>query len=319
MKKIYSIITLVLFSISTYAINVTFSVDMRYQTVSPNGVHVSGDFQLLAGFSGNWDPGATTLTNVAGTSIYSVTVNIPANAKYEYRFINGDQEYESEFIPEKSRVGFNFNDNRWIYIDSTSNSTLELPSVIFGGNAAFGKKLIRLSVDLQKQTVLNTSDIKVLTHTMYSFYDKIYEIQVYVDSNETLNYTFSNGGVAESLSIDCNTNGYRTFTVTADTLASIVCFASCTDCASTGVQENLNANTNISVFPNPAADFTKIVFGNASNRNIFLYDIQGRMIKEFLNSNNSELVLNTMELNAGVYLLNIQENESFHNIKLIVQ
>ncbi len=319
MKKLILAFTFIFISVSSFSISVTFSVDMRYQTVSVNGVHVSGDFQISAGYPGNWEPGTTTLTNVPGTSIYSVTVNIPANTKYEYRFINGDQEYESEFIPEKSRVGFNFNDNRWVYIDSTSANTVELPSVIFGGNAPYLKKLIRLSVDMQKQTVANSSDIKVNNTNMFSFYDQVYEALIFVDSNETLAYKFSNASQLETIPEACNTNGFRTFTVTDDTVATMVCYSSCSDCSSTGINSVYESNFRVKLFPNPSTDITNISFNNTSERNIYLFDVYGKKINQYLNSTEQMLRINTDVFNAGIYILRIEQNGQIENLQLIIK
>ncbi len=316
MKKVFLSITFLLLCTLGFTMSVKFSVDMRYQEISANGVHVSGDFQIAAGYPGNWEPNTTVLTNEPGTSIYSVVVNIPANAKYEYRFINGDQEYESEFIPEKSRVGFNFNDNRWVFIDS-STTTLELPSLIFGGNAAYGKKLVRLTVDMQKQN--SVANVSSTTSGMYSFYDKIYEAQIYSDSDATVVYAFSNNGSVESLPVECNVNGFRELHVTSDTIAATVCFASCTDCSLTSVNENRKSKIEISVYPNPINDLTKVYFANSETRNIYLYDVHGNKCKEYLNSNSTTLVLDNKSLSAGMYILNVQQNGISENIKLIVQ
>ncbi len=59
----------------------TFSVDMTGKTVSPNGVHIAGNFQ-------NWDPAATPLTN-NGNGIWSKTISGIAGL-IEYKFINGN-------------------------------------------------------------------------------------------------------------------------------------------------------------------------------------------------------------------------------------
>lgn len=71
---------------------VTLEVDMEFIAatvgISPDGVHVAGDFQSEAGFPGDWDPATTALTNTSGT-IYSVTLNIP-DGNYQYKFVNGN-------------------------------------------------------------------------------------------------------------------------------------------------------------------------------------------------------------------------------------
>ena len=104
---------LILASFNSFAKKVKFAVDMDTNTVSPNGIHVTGDFQALAGFpGGDWTSNETVCTQEGTSTIYSVIVDIPAFAKYEYKFVNGDQFYEVEFVPVESRVGYDFDDNR---------------------------------------------------------------------------------------------------------------------------------------------------------------------------------------------------------------
>ena len=91
--------------------------------------------KLLQAFrKGDWASNTTTLTQEGSTEIYSIVVDIPAFAKYEYKFLNGDQFYEAEFVPI-IRVGYNFNDNRWIYVDSLANDTTFVGAILFAGNA----------------------------------------------------------------------------------------------------------------------------------------------------------------------------------------
>lgn len=79
-------------------VEITFSVDMSEQEVSPNGVHLIGDFQ-------GWDPEATPLSHI-GEGIYTVEILLPANTYQTYRFINGNS-YETgitENVPEECGV-----------------------------------------------------------------------------------------------------------------------------------------------------------------------------------------------------------------------
>jgi hypothetical protein len=111
-----------------YAKYVKFQVDMTGKTISANGLHVAGNFQGAAGATGDWKPSETTLTNGGSGDIYSVVVNIPANARYEYKFIN-DNNWGSgeESIPAINQVGSAINGgsngNRWIYVDSLASDT----------------------------------------------------------------------------------------------------------------------------------------------------------------------------------------------------
>lgn len=75
------------------AVNVTFNVDMNKViadggTVSPDGVHVAGNFQ-------GWDP-AGTLMNDNGDGTWSYTTTVAANQELLYKFINGTTWGEAE-------------------------------------------------------------------------------------------------------------------------------------------------------------------------------------------------------------------------------
>lgn len=72
-----------------------FAVNMSNQTVSPEGVHVMGDFQQAAGFVQNWDPGATALQDLNGDGTYELDVILPFG-DYEYVFVNGNTTADKE-------------------------------------------------------------------------------------------------------------------------------------------------------------------------------------------------------------------------------
>jgi len=152
MKKIILACIAITLSTSVFAKKVKFAVDMTGLTTNTLGVHVIGDFQVAAGYPLDWDPSSVLLTQEGTSNIYSIVVNIPAFQKYEYYFVNGDQTYEAEFVPEQSKVGYNFDDNRWLYVDSLANDTTFVGAVLFSGNAPVGLNLIRYKVDLSLVT-----------------------------------------------------------------------------------------------------------------------------------------------------------------------
>jgi hypothetical protein len=90
MRKIYLSLVFVLAAAAAFAQNktVTLRVDMTGQTVSADGVHVAGNFQVAAGFASDWTPNITPLTN-EGNGLYTVTISVPAGT-YEYKYINGN-------------------------------------------------------------------------------------------------------------------------------------------------------------------------------------------------------------------------------------
>ena len=64
-------------------IDVNFKVDMQYQLVSEDGIHIAGTMQ-------GWDPSSTPLTDANGDDIWEVTLTLAENTIYEYKFINGN-------------------------------------------------------------------------------------------------------------------------------------------------------------------------------------------------------------------------------------
>lgn len=327
MRKIIALAILI-FSIQlSFAKKVKFSVDMRYQTVSLLGVHVMGDFQDEAGFPGDWESGTTEMLNEAGTSIYSVVVDIPADKKYEYRFVNGDQTYEAEFVPLASRVGYDFIDNRWVYIHNATEDTIKLAPLIFGGNAPFGKKLLRVYVDAAKISSLSADGLFVAgnfqnwntgSDKLYNFIDKLYELIVYADSASTVEYKFYNGANAELVPAACASNGNRTVVLNSDSLLNTVCFASCSDCASTGININTKQNY-IRLYPNPVVNELNLIFENTLSKNISIVNAQGQVISSYQKYTEKELLLSHLNLASGMYFVSVLDALGSSSVKFIVE
>ena len=74
-------------------IDVTFKVDMQYQLVSENGIHIAGTMQ-------SWNPSSTPLTDANGDDIWEVTLTLAENTIYEYKFINGNSWGSDEAVLE---------------------------------------------------------------------------------------------------------------------------------------------------------------------------------------------------------------------------
>ncbi|MEI6882549.1 MAG: T9SS type A sorting domain-containing protein [Bacteroidota bacterium] len=216
------------------AVKVTFQVDMNGQTVSANGVHVAGDFQSEAGFTGDWKPDETVLTDANMDGIYDVQVDIPAG-RYEYKFINDNGWSGGENIPTYSQVGGG-NSNRWFVVGAND---LTLPAVLFGGNAPSGKWLFRVAVDCANETV--TGDVTTAgnfqidagyaanwdntTCVMWNNSKAIYELFAFLpQTSASYDYKFINSGGWEGIS------GNRSFTINGDTAIDAVCFGKMTAC-----------------------------------------------------------------------------------------
>lgn len=104
---------------------VIFQVDMKNETVSPNGVHVAGSFQDEAGFAADWDPATTALTNVSGTTIYRYVAWLNATGSYEFKYVNGNAWGGDEGVPAACATG----GNRTVDVFNANGVTL--PAVCF--------------------------------------------------------------------------------------------------------------------------------------------------------------------------------------------
>lgn len=333
MKKIILVsVAILLASNITFAKKIKFSVDMTGIAISPFGMHISGDFQTLAGFSGgDWMPNNTPLTQeISDTNIYSIVVDIPAFAKYEYKFVNGDQFYEAEFVPEESRVGYNFNDSRWIYLDSLADDTTFVGAILFGGNAPANLNLARFYVNMQNE-VVSTNGVHVAgdfqswsptKSRMYHFNEAlngIYEIIEYVTPN-TYQYKYYNGNSlsdSETILGGCDVGGNRSITISADIMLSIVCFTSCNDCATS--TDELVEKSLIKIYPNPTTNVAIIQFKNNDQKTVVMTDLNGKIVQEY-NTFDSTLQIQKNNLKAGIYFVNVQyADNSYAKEKLIFQ
>lgn len=294
---------------------VKFTVDMTGQTVSSFGVHIVGDFQTLAGYTGgDWVPNTTEMKRADTTSpIYSVVVEIPAFRKYEYRFINGNQLYETEFVPEASRVGYNFNDNRWLYVDSLTNDTTDAGPIVFSGNAPAGKKLMRFKVEIPGNISIHTKGIHVSGFggqmdpkygAMYTFGDRVYEIISYHDSGNFLNYRYYNGlllSEAETVPQACNVFDNREIQMLKDTVMPSVCFGSCEACVRTGLRSaSLPA---FSPYPNPAHQGFYLPCALSCENDLEIFQINGQPIYRQPCAKGSSMYINTISWAPGLYIL----------------
>lgn len=218
---------------------VTFIVDMKGTTINATGIHIAGDFQEEAGFPlGDWQPHTTTMTRMGQSSQYRVTVLLPMGQKWEYKFVNGDQFYDSEFVPEESRVGYDFNDNRWFYLDDESTDTFVVGPLLYGGNSGPRKQMIRVRVNMQNAGTISDEGVYAVMYgmnyiPMYSFTNKVYDVQLYYDLDAAITWRFSNGtNVAGKETVD---GSCRQTDTDADTAFATVCFGECEDCVVSSV------------------------------------------------------------------------------------
>jgi hypothetical protein len=310
-----------------------FAVDMTGIVVSNNGMHVAGDFQTAAGYSGgNWNAATTAMSQVGTTGIYAVIVNVPAFRKYEYKFVNGDLFYETEFVPEESRVGYNFNDNRWIYVDSISTDTMFVGAIGFSANAPAGLKLLRVKVNMKEQTSISTNGVHVAgdfqgwdtqKNILYSFGNKVYEMIVYTDSNTSYQYKYYNGNAtasSETVPAACRVNNNRNIMMNKDTVLTAVCFSSCDPCSTVGIRENNETSANVLISPNPSSGNFMIHLGGITASEVVIYDIKGIEVKSYTGPVTGDLAVSREALFAGIYFIRVLDTRgTCNNSKLVLE
>jgi hypothetical protein len=125
---------------------ITFSVNMSGQTISPNGVHIAGNWQSEAGYPSDWDPSTCEMTD-NGDGIYTFGAFVPEGV-YEFKFINGNDWPAVENVPAACQVG-DGNENRFVV---ANQAEVLLPPVFFSqaivGEGGFTFFMARFTVDL---------------------------------------------------------------------------------------------------------------------------------------------------------------------------
>ncbi len=317
MKRIIIVTLLTFIAQISNAKIVKFSVDMTGQTISPNGVHVMGDFQEIAGLGQNFTPdGALMQQDAQNPNIYFLNVNIPAFHKYEYKFVNGDLGYEVEIVPEEAQVGYDFDDYRWIYVDSLANDTMSLPAIKFGKTSADGYVMMRLLVDMTLQTpspngVHLAGDFQGWSPSstrLYSFGDNTYEIIMYGTAGTTYEYRYINGNTnpdLETVPAACATNSNRSIVLNGDTVLPKICYNLCSTCFPSDIK-NIDTKSVVSIYPNPTNDYATIVFEKEnSTHQIVVRDVLGQIIFSKNLTTENSYTLNCQTIPQGIYMVEI--------------
>jgi len=226
-----------------FPVPVTFEVDMTQQLVSPDGVHLVGDFQ-------GWDPNLNMM--ILGTNgIYSTTVTLPSGSYQEYKFINGMSWYGEETVPsecgtDNGNGGF----NRFLTVGSSAST---VPAVCFSSCEAClpppQEINVTFKVNMSEEVVSpdgihlvgDFQDWDIDSLQMTGMGNNIYTITIPLFENSYHEFKFVNGLVWEGAElvpaecgIDDGNGGFNRFlTLPAnDTILEAVCFSSCEPCPS---------------------------------------------------------------------------------------
>lgn len=245
------------------SVTVTFRVDMQNETVSPDGVHVSGTFNT-------WNYAQNPMTAIGGT-IYETSIIMDEGTYMEFKYANGISAAQAETVPG----GCSLNGNR--YFTVPAHDTV-MSAYCFGGCTTCGTVAhyshVTFRVDMHTQAI--SPDGVHLAGTfqgwnpastpMVPTTDGIYTVTDSLLTNTSIQYRFVNGNTIagyESVPLACSSNGDRTFLVpVSDTILKLVCFSACDICGP-GIGSGELATHEISLeqnFPNPFSERTEISY-----------------------------------------------------------
>ena len=313
-------------------VSVTFRVDMQNETVSPNGVHVSGTFN-------SWNYAQNLMTVNSGT-VYETSMNLDEGTYMEFRYVNGNSAQNMETVPSACAL----NNNRYFTVpghDTVMTAYCFSSCVPCGTVVHYSHVTFR--VDMHTQTISpdgvhlagtfqgwNPSATAMITtgDSIYSFSDSLL-------TGTSVQYKFVNGNTVagyESVPFACSSNGDRTLLVPAnDTILKLVCFSACDTCGPIiGVGELQTGELFLSQnFPNPCTENTRIAYrlDQDGTLNLSVFNSFGRMISTLYNGTSNagsySLLFDTRTLPAGIYFyrLNFTDNEGtrVQSKKMIIQ
>lgn len=227
----------------TPTIDVTLQVNMSEQTVSPEGVHVAGNFQ-------GWDASATPMSDADGDGIYTVTITVDENSNLLYKFLNGNSFDGAESISDVCGLPDGFGSfNRVLEtgtIDVTANA------VCFGActNCLVEPNIVEVTFrvnmaneDISPDGVYYVGELQgwVAGETPMADTDGdgIYEVTLSAEVGSVVQFRFLNGNdwpFSESVPVECGVDdGFgglnRSFLVgEIENMYGPICFGACTDC-----------------------------------------------------------------------------------------
>jgi hypothetical protein len=331
MRLLVLVFSALCISLNVSAKKVKFLVSMQGFTIATAGIHVMGDWQTAAGdTNGNWYSASQLMTKLAtDTNMYELVVDIPAFSKYEYIFVNGDQSYEIEFVPDPCRVNPEIggaNTNRWFYLDSLSADTTTIGGFIFNGTAPAGKFFTRWIVDIKNvgqgtglPHVIGTfNNWSTTALPMYSFTGLVYDNYTYLDSGAHEYRFLKDNSIDEKNTLvgSCkNAAGNRSIANASDIVLDSVCFAQCNNACFVLSTNDVRFDSEISILPAITHDFVHVTNSSVAIKNIAIFDVTGRKYACSSHAKNGNTVVDVSNLPAQAYIL-VVNNRSFRIQKM---
>lgn len=155
MKKIYlSLLSLVVCLGLKAQVDVTFNVDMNEVDITTDSLHLVGNFNdpdydgtdyptdYNAAYP-NWTVTAISMTDGDGDGVFTAVLSLNP-ARYEFKFINGNDWPYNEIVPSACTVEVSGNGNRQIMVGDAPISY----NVCYGACAACGENAVRFRLDV---------------------------------------------------------------------------------------------------------------------------------------------------------------------------
>ncbi len=292
--------------------DLTFLVDMKNETVSPEGIHIAGSFQ-------GWLPGTTAMTD-EGNHIYSYSLTLLEGSSVEYRFVNGNDASGYEIVPAEC----NTNGNR--FFNTISADTI-LPVVCFSAcdTCQQPEIMVTFRVDLSGEGIVISPDGVHLAGSFQGWDPdstpmtegdfNIFSATLSLPVGSYQEFRFVNGNSASGYEIvpfDCAVGDHRYLTVPDQNIVlTEVCFASCEPCP-TDVALIDPAKPGLNIFPNPAKEEINISFEVSELSSIsisvfnLLGEVQTSLVEKTYMPGSQIINISTMDYLPGIYLVNIR-------------
>ncbi len=313
---------------------VTFTVDMKGQTVDAEGVYIAGDFQKVAGYAADWDPKLTKLTKGTGTE-YSITVNIP-DGVYEYKYVNGNAWGKDESVSTCSPKA---NGNRGV----TVAKDMSIPVVCFKKCYSCDLSAVTFSVDMSNEKTISADGISIAGSFQKAIGGagdwapgliflkdngkKVYSTTLVMPAG-SYEYKFLNGkawGTDETVKGACAAaNGNRKITVAVGTDAKIdtSCFRYCVSCKVSISTNDAAFDAALNVFPNPAQNEVTLNynFSEATNINVSVLNTLGQVMysEKISGADAGAAVLDVKNFTDGVYMIQVTDDKNRQSVKRLV-
>jgi hypothetical protein len=280
---------------------------------TPLAPHAGGAFTYT--YSGgeltiNGAGGHIGLAKVTNGGELSAPANAPASVTYQITFANNDNTMIADI---------NFGPGWWRFIyEKTQIVQLPDPIVTFRVDMANYAGTIGTGVFLNGNFNGWCGSCNPMTNTSGS----IWEVTLPLAAG-AVEYKFTVDGwndqenfVGGESCVDTNNDEFfnRYYVVSADATLPVVCFASCSACPGSGIEE---AELGVVVMPNPAKDIVKISAKSAIS-SIEVTSMTGQLIsKQLVQGNNAEM--NVSNLTSGTYFIKVNTENNSGIYKLIIE